>query len=102
MHEFDKNQNYLVFSGIGNHESFITMIKNEGINVIKDLEFPDHYQYRDTDIDKIIMDAKNLNCKVITTEKDFQRLKKINSKEIKILKSEIKILDEEKFLESIL
>ena len=48
------------------------------------------------------MDAKNLNCKVITTEKDFQRLKKINSKEIKILKSEIKILDEEKFLESIL
>ena len=102
MHEFDKNQNYLVFSGIGNHESFITMIKNEGINVIKDLEFPDHYQYRDADIDKIIMDAKNLNCKIITTEKDFQRLKKVNSKEIKILKSEIKILDEEKFLESIL
>ena len=102
MHEFEKNENYLVFSGIGNHESFITMIKNEGINVIKDLEFPDHYQYKDNDIEKIITDAKNLNCKIITTEKDFQRLKKFNSKEIKILKSEIKILNEEKFLESIL
>jgi tetraacyldisaccharide 4'-kinase len=100
--EFNKNENYLVFSGIGNHKSFIKMIKNEGLNIIKDLEFPDHYKYTEIDINKIIMDAKNLKCKIITTEKDFQRLKNLNSKEIKILKSKINILDEEKFLKAIL
>ena len=78
------------------------MIKNEGLNIIKDLEFPDHYKYTEIDINKIIMDAKNLKCKIITTEKDFQRLKNLNSKEIKILKSKINILDEEKFLKAIL
>ena len=78
------------------------MIKNEGLNIIKDLEFPDHYKYTEIDINKIIMDEKKLNCKIITTEKDFQRLKNLNSKEIKILKSKINILDEEKFLKAIL
>ncbi len=102
INEFNKQDNYLVFSGIGNHASFILTLKNEGFKIINHLEFPDHYQYTISDINNIIKKAKNLNCKIITTEKDFLRLENFNINEIKIIKSSIKILNEEKFLRAIL
>ena len=52
--EFNKKDNYLVFSGIGNHKTFVSMIKNYGMNIIKDIEFPDHYKFNDKDINKIL------------------------------------------------
>ncbi len=102
LEEFNKEDNFLVFSGIGNHKTFISMLKNEGFSVLKDLEFPDHFQYKDSDINKIIIEAKNLNCKIITTEKDYLRLENFNLNQIKFVKSEIKIQDEEKLLSAIL
>ena len=98
LHEFDKKEKYLVFSGIGNHESFVSMLKSNGLNIIKDLEFPDHYNYSDQIIYDITSQAKKLNCKILTTEKDFLRLKDNNSNEIKFIKSELKINNENNFL----
>ena len=98
LHEFDKKEKYLVFSGIGNHESFVSMLKSNGLNIIKDLEFPDHYNYSDQIIYDITSQAKKLNCKILTTEKDFLRLKGNNSNEIKFIKSELKINNENDFL----
>ena len=34
INEFNKQDNYFVFSGIGNHASFILMLKNEGLKII--------------------------------------------------------------------
>ena len=102
INEFNKQDNYFVFSGIGNHASFILMLKNEGLKIINHLEFPDHYQYTVSDINKIIKIAKNLNCKIITTEKDYLRLENLNISEIKVVKSSIKIINEENFLKAIL
>ena len=99
---FKKSENYLVFSGIGNHKSFISMLKNEGLNVIKDLEFPDHYQYSRAEINKIVLNAEILNCKIITTEKDYLRLENIKSDKIQFVKSQIKIFDESKFLSAVI
>ena len=99
---FKKSENYLVFSGIGNHKSFISMLKNEGLNVIKDLEFPDHYQYSKAEINKIVLNAEILNCKIITTEKDYLRLQNIKSDKIQFVKSQIKIFDESKFLNAVI
>ena len=102
LKEFKKNDNYLAFSGIGNHGTFISMLKNNGLNILRDIEFPDHFQYDVGDISKITEEANNLNCKIITTEKDYQRLGNLNINDIKFIKSEIRISDEEKFLELIL
>ena len=102
LNEFDKNDKYLVFSGIGNHKTFLSMIKNIGFNICKDLEFPDHYSYSKKDINKILDQARNLNCKIITTEKDYLRLKNYNLTEIKFIKSELKIINEEKLLNIII
>ena len=78
------------------------MLKKNKINILKDIEFPDHYNYSDKDIDNIVTEAQNLNCKIITTEKDFCRLNNKNIDKIKFVKSEIKIKDENKFLDIIL
>ena len=97
--EFDKDDKYLVFSGIGNHKTFITMLRNNNINVIKDLEFPDHYKYSQKDIDNINSISKKFNCKIMTTEKDYMRLN--NNNKIFYIKSELKILNQEAFIKDI-
>ena len=102
LNEFNKENNYLIFSGIGNHKTFLNMLKNHGLNILKDLEFPDHYNYSKNDLKKIFDKAKNLNCEIITTEKDFFRLKDENKDQIRYVKSELKIIDEEKLIKSIL
>ena len=100
--EFNKNNKYLVFSGIGNHQTFVSMIKKNGLEILKDLEFSDHYAYTKKDIDNILNEAHNLNCEIITTEKDFLRLTNYNVSEINIMKVELKINDEDKLINSII
>ena len=97
--EFDIKNKYLVFSGIGNHKTFVSMLKINNINVVKDIEFPDHYKYSVKEIDNIISISKKLDCKIITTEKDYMRLN--NNNEINYIKSELKIINEETFLKNI-
>ena len=101
LNEFQKEDDYLVFSGIGNHSTFISMLKEHGFKIKKDFEFSDHYQYSEKDLNKIISEAELLNCKIITTEKDFFRLNGNNDSKIKFIKSELNIIDEEKLIKSI-
>ena len=100
--EFNKNEKYLIFSGIGNHETFVSMVKDYGLNIVKHLEFPDHYNYSNNDIEQILKLSDDMNCKIITTEKDYLRLRKKNIDNIKFIKSELQIIDEEKLINSIL
>ena len=100
--EFDKNQNYLAFSGIGNHKTFIDMLQNNKLKIVNDLEYPDHYQYSKKDIDEIIYNAKKSNAKIITTEKDYLRLNNFNINKISYIKSSLKILDENNFVKKLI
>ncbi len=102
LNDFNDRDNYLVFSGIGNHKSFISMLKKNNINIFKDIEFPDHYNYSDDDVKDIISEAKKINCKIITTEKDFLRLNEKFHDEIKFIKSDIKIQNENSFINILL
>ena len=92
--EFDKDQNYLVFSGIGNHKTFVEMLKNNKLKIVSDLEYPDHYQYSKKDFDEIIINAKKFNAHIITTEKDYLRLENLNRNEIFYVKSSLDVSDE--------
>ena len=102
LEKFDNKDKYIIFSGIGNHQTFSSMIKKNGLIVIKEYEFPDHYSYTKKDIDQILNYARNQNCKIITTEKDYVRLGKFKTDQIKFIKSELKIIDEQKFLKLIM
>ena len=102
LEEFNNQDKYLVFSGIGNHKTFVSMIRNSGLNIIKDIEFPDHYNYTENDVKKILKQSSEMNAKIITTEKDFHRLQNYKINDIKIIKSELQIMDEEKLINTIL
>ena len=102
LNEFKKNEKYLIFSGIGNHQTFVSMVKKNGLEVLKDIEYPDHYSYTKEDINKILIEASKLNCKIITTEKDSHRITNFYENRIKIIKTELKMVDENKLLKFII
>ena len=101
LDKLDIKEDYLAFSGIGNHKTFLSMLKVNNFKIIKDIEFPDHYYYSKKDIDKIITISNDLNCKILTTEKDFIRLKNFMTDNIKFISSKLEILDEKKLLETL-
>ena len=100
--EINLYDNYFAFSGIGNHKTFLSTLKEHKINVMEDLEFPDHYEYTKKDLDKIITSSKKFNSKIITTEKDYLRIDNQIKKEIQFVKSELIIIDQEKFIKEII
>ncbi|WP_415303763.1 tetraacyldisaccharide 4'-kinase [Candidatus Pelagibacter sp. Uisw_090] len=100
--EFDKNQNYLAFSGIGNHKTFIDMLQNNKLKIVKDLEYPDHYQYSKKDFIEIMYNAEKYNAKIITTEKDYLRLDNFNKNKIFYVKSSLEISDEKSLVKKLI
>ena len=92
--KFDINERYLVFSGIGNPESFKEILMKNKFNIIKEIIFPDHYNYTQNDIDGIKAQAKKLNATIITTEKDYTKVNSSNYDDIKFLQIDLKIKNE--------
>ena len=58
-------------------------------------KFPDHYNYSDTDLSRLKEVAKSTGCELLTTEKDYFRIKKSYRKKINFLKVEL-LIDQEK------
>jgi tetraacyldisaccharide 4'-kinase len=96
--QFDTNTKYIIFSGIGNPESFKEMIINNKLKVIKEIIFPDHYQYTSADINSLKLYAKKLNAQILTTEKDYTKINSNINNDIKCLKIELVIKDEQKLI----
>ena len=71
------------------------------IDIIKEIIFPDHFNYNKNDIDKIKLDAKKINASIITTEKDYVKLTEEDKKEIKYLEISLEIKKESKLIEFI-
>jgi len=98
LDQFNKNDNFLIFSGIGNPENFKELLSNNNFNVIKEIIFPDHFQYKKQDIENVLKIANNLNAKIITTEKDYVKIKDFNISSIKFLELDLEIKNEENLL----
>ena len=96
-----KKEKYLIFSGIGNPNSFKQLLLNNKLNVVRQIIFPDHYEFNKNDIKKIKLVAKELNAKIITTEKDYVKLTKKNKKNIHFLKIELVIKNKNKLIKLI-
>ena len=96
LSQFNLNEKYIIFSGIGNPESFKEILLLNKFNIIKEITFPDHYKYTQNDIEKIKSDAINLNAKILTTEKDFIKINLNKNKDIEFLKIDLDIKDEKR------
>ena len=94
---FKLNNEYLIFSGIGNPDEFKKTLKKYKFKIKKAITYPDHYTYKNSDIKKIKDIAKNKKLKILTTEKDYNRLSNKDKKNIQYLGIELKIEKEFEF-----
>ncbi len=69
-----KNKNILAFTGIAHPDNFFNSIINYGFNLVKKIEFPDHYRYKRKNFENIISLSESLKLSVITTEKDYVKV----------------------------
>ena len=92
-----KKKKFVIFSGIGNPHTFSDTLKSLKIKFNSYVKFPDHYDYKESDLQKLRNFAKIKNCELLTTEKDYFRIKKSFQKNINFLKVELSVDKEKKF-----
>ena len=98
LKRINKNKKYLIFSGIGNSDSFKNTLLENKINVIEEVIFPDHYDYKKQDIVKIKKRAIKIGAKILTTEKDFVKISKKDRKSINLIKINLNIKNKKNFI----
>ena len=98
---FDLNKKYLIFSGIGNPKNFKNTLIENKFNIVGEINFPDHYDYKKVDVDLIKHKAKKLKANIITTEKDFVKIAKTETKDINFLEIDLKIINKDKLIKFI-
>ena len=86
-----KNKNLLAFAGIGNPENFFHLLKKNNLNIIKKVSFPDHYKYSLKELNNLINFSTQNDLKLITTEKDFFRIKHLHLSQIEYLEVRLEI-----------
>tara|TARA_B110001450_G_scaffold133742_1_gene125609 strand:- start:1011 stop:1949 length:939 start_codon:yes stop_codon:yes gene_type:complete len=99
--KFNNGDKYLIFSGIGSPDTFKETLIQNNVNVCEEMKYPDHYQYNKSDINKIKTCAKNLESKILTTEKDYIKLSKDDAKGIDFLSVDLLIKNENNFIDFI-
>ena len=100
INEFEKKK-VIAFAGIGNPENFFTLLKDNGVNIVKEIIFPDHHKYSEKELENLINKKKENNSILLTTEKDYLRINENYKKNINFLKIEVQIENRNQFIEEI-
>ena len=97
--KYNLESKYLIFSGIGNPSDFKDILLENKFDVVREIVFPDHYDYNLNDFKKIQSIASDEKLKILTTEKDFMKIPEQFKKDIDFLAIELVIQDEKKLIE---
>ena len=92
-----KNKKILAFAGIGNPDSFFSLLEKSGLKIEDKIYFPDHYNYNKKEIENLIIQAKKKGLELITTEKDYFRIKRLGFKKIDYVTVDLKIINYKSF-----
>ncbi|MGH1376715.1 MAG: tetraacyldisaccharide 4'-kinase [Alphaproteobacteria bacterium] len=65
---------YIAFAGLGHPTKFQDTLNAINLDIHNFHAFPDHYPYKTKDMEKLVKEAHKAHAKLITTEKDFQRI----------------------------
>ena len=96
-----KNKKVIGFAGIGNPVNFFNLLKDNNIDILEEISFPDHYNYFNKELENLINKAKANNTILLTTEKDYLRIDDNYKKNINFLKIEVEIENRNQFIEEI-
>ena len=99
LNKFNLDNEFLIFSGIGNPLSFKKILINNKFKVVKEIIFPDHYNYKKKEIENIILVAKKNNYKIITTEKDLMKINNFDLKEVNFIEISLRIKNEKELID---
>ena len=96
-----KNKKLIAFAGICNPKNFFDLLKENHLNLVKEISYPDHYAYSEKDLEDLNKLEEKFKAKLITTEKDHLRINSFVRKRFEYIKVEIKFEDEQGFKNSI-
>jgi tetraacyldisaccharide 4'-kinase len=98
-----KGTKILALSGIADPNSFSSLLRKCGMEIVSEMIFPDHHLYTTKDISLIEEKSKKVDY-IVTTEKDMVKLKKLNIDylPLRALRIEVKIWEEKEFFQRVL
>ncbi len=96
-----KNKKIVSFAGIGNPINFFNLLKNNQMNVVEQISYPDHYNYSKKDLETLVKKSEEHNVTLLTTEKDYLRIDKNYRNSINYLKIKTVIDNKSKFVEEL-
>ncbi len=96
-----KNKKVIAFAGIGNPENFFNILKDNNIEAIEEIKFPDHYNYSKKEMENLINKTRENNALLLTTEKDYFRISQNYKKNINYLKIAVDIENQNQLIEEI-
>jgi tetraacyldisaccharide 4'-kinase len=98
-----KGKRVLALSGIANPDSFSSLLRRCGMEIVEEAIYPDHHLYTTKDLAHIEEKSRGVDW-VVTTEKDMVKLKRLNIDHLPIraLRIEARIWEEEEFYQRIL
>ncbi len=93
-----KGKKVLAVSGIANPQYFSFLLKKCGMEIVREMTFPDHHHFTPKDLISIQENAKGLDW-IVTTEKDMVKLRnmRLGHAPLRALDIEMKIWEEEEF-----
>ena len=102
LKNFNLKKKYLMFCGIGNPNEFEKTLLKYKFDICEKIIFPDHHKLTKIELNELKDKAKKENFTIVTTEKDFFRLSKIERKNIKCLKIKLEIKDKKNFKKTLI
>lgn len=87
-------KNYIAFAGIAYPNKFFNTAEESGFKLIKKIPFADHFSYSKKCLEDLFSDAKALQAKLLTTEKDLVRIPNKFHEEIEIIPIKLQFGDE--------
>jgi len=102
--ELLEQKRLLVLSGIARPKRFLSLLEKEGLVPASVLQFPDHHSYPPSSIKKISREIQKIAADaVLTTEKDYFKLKKLQKEQnIPVFYNRIELEIEKEFYLEIL
>ena len=96
-----KSTKVTAFAGIGNPDNFFGILRDNNINITKEIKFPDHHVYSQKELTNLKNEAVANNTILLTTEKDYFRIDKNYQKNISFVKITLEIENKNQFIKSI-
>ena len=100
INEF-RNKKVIAFPGIGNPDNFFNLLKDNKIDIVEEIKFPDHHKYSKETLENLINKTKENNTILLTTEKDYFRINENYKQNINFLKIEVEIENRNQFIDEI-